>query len=297
LPTRSGKRAAAALVLACGAALAARGARQDATFHAGARTVAIYATVLDHAGHLVTDLAKDDFEVRDNGKPVALSVFSADPAPITISILLDTSGSMRENLPLVITATEKLVAALAPDDTARIGAFGERTLLSPGFTSDHAALLRFLHTRVVAGGPTPLWNALDLGMVYLKDVPGRRVALVFTDGYDTTTLDHGFDAVTKRAESEEVMIYGIGCWGGPGSGDDKPDGNLRKLADHTGGGYAELVWGADLDATFTRVADELHHQYVLGFPPAADGKVHTLDVRVKRPGLSVRARKSYVGES
>ena len=118
---------------------------------------------------------------------------------------------------------------------------------------------------------------------------------MLTDGVDTTTLGHGFDAVKKRADDEEVMIYAVGCWNGPGSGDDKPDGNLRKIADHTGGGYTELTWQDDISATFARVAEELHHQYVLGFTPATfDGKVHNLDIRVKRPGLSARARKTYM---
>jgi hypothetical protein len=92
------------------------------------------------------------------------------------------------------------------------------------------------------------------------------------------------------------MIYAIGCWRGKGSGDDPPDSDLRKLAEFTGGGYSELTWAQsqDLGPTYARIADELHHQYVIGFvPPLLDGKVHELDVRVKRSGLSVRARKSY----
>lgn len=272
---------------------------QATPFRAGVNDVAIYATVLDRDHHLVTDLARDDFDVRDNGAPVALSVFSGDPAPITLGLMLDTSGSMQSNLPLVLTGAEQLIGRLGPDDRARIGAFGRRTIMSPGFTSSHASLLQFLHTRVQAGGETPLWNAVDLMMVYLKDVPGRRVVLVFTDGYDTTTLQHGFDAVRARADTEEVMVYAIGCWNGPGSGpesNDRPDDNLRKIADHTGGGYVELTWSqaSDLGPTFARVADELHHQYVLGFVPfRLDGKTHDLEVRVKRPGLTVRARKTY----
>ena len=269
---------------------------QDATFKAGTHTVAIYATVLDRDHHLVTNLTRDDFEVRDNGKPVALSVFSAEPEPITLGLMLDTSGSMEPNLPLVVEAAGNLIDRLDPADRARIGAFGTRTTLSPSFTADHAALKTFLRTRLRAGGETPLWNAVDVMMVYLKDVPGRRVVLVFTDGYDTTTLAHGFDAVRTRADREEVMIYAIGCWGGPGTDDEKPEGDLRKLADHTGGGYVELTWSesATLTSTFARIADELHHQYVLGFVPSKlDGRTHDLDVRVKGAGLTVRARKNY----
>jgi Ca-activated chloride channel family protein len=225
-----------------------------------------------------------------------MSVFSAKPAPITLGIMLDTSGSMQPNLPLVADATEQLIDGLRPDDRARLGAFGSRTLMSPSFTSDHDDLLRFLQTRVHAGGETPLWNAVDIMLVYLDQEPGRRVVLVFTDGYDTTSGKHGYDAVRTRADREDVMIYAIGCWRGKGSGDDPPDSDLRKLAEFTGGGYSELTWAQsqDLGPTFARIADELHHQYVIGFaPPLLDGKVHELDVRVKRSGLSVRARKSY----
>jgi Ca-activated chloride channel family protein len=278
-------------------ALFSLGMGQGATFRLAANDVAIYATVLDRDHHLVTDLSRDDFEVRDNGRPVALSVFSADPAPIGLGLMLDTSGSMESNLPLVITGAEQLIDRLGPDDRVRIGAFGTRTITSPGFTASHESLLEFLHTRVHAGGETPLWNAVDLMMVYLKDVPDRRVVLVFTDGYDTTTLQHGFEAVRTRADNEDVMLYAIGCWNGPGTGDERPDGNLRKIADHTGGGYVELTWSqsSDLGATFARIADELHHQYVLGFVPTTlDGKTHELDVRVKKAGLTVRARKTYV---
>jgi Ca-activated chloride channel family protein len=272
------------------------GAPQNATFRSGAHEVAIYATVLDRDHRLVTDLARGDFEVRDNGKPVELSVFSADPVPITLGLMLDTSGSMEPELPLVVSAAATLVDRLGPADRARIGAFGSRTLMSPSFTANHASLLQFLKTRVQAGGDTPLWNAVDQMMVALKDIAGRRVVLVLTDGYDTTTLEHGYEAVRRRADAEEIMIYAIGCWNGSGSGDDRPDGDLRKVADHTGGGYVELRWtqASDLSATFSGVADELHHQYVLGFVPARlDGKTHDIEVRVKKSGLSVRARKTY----
>ena len=75
----------------------------------------------------------------------------------------------------------------------------------------------------------------------------------------------------------------------------KPDEGLAKIALETGGGYFELTSTDDLKSTFARVADELHRQYALGFaPPKLDGKAHKLEVRVKRPGMTARARKSYV---
>ena len=105
--------------------------------------------------------------------------------------------------------------------------------------------------------------------------------------------------VVDRARAEEVMVYAIGLesefFNGQRVVRSRPDGGLRKIADETGGGYFELKKTADLAPTFTRVAQELHSQYVIGFTPTElDNKVHKLTVRVKRPGMLPRARRSYV---
>ena len=77
--------------------------------------------------------------------------------------------------------------------------------------------------------------------------------------------------------------------------EQNPDPGLAKIAGESGGGYFELTSTADLASTFTRVADELHHQYVLGFSPAKlDGKIHKLEVRLKQNGMTARSRKSYL---
>ena len=128
---------------------------------------------------------------------------------------------------------------------------------------------------------------------------GRRVVLVFTDGDDTASHIR-LGAVIDRARTEEMMIYAIGLQSEYGVGGGriartKPDRGLRKLAEETGGGYFELEKTTELAPTFTRVAQELHSQYVLGFAPTQlDGRVHKLTVRMKQPGMTARARRSYV---
>ena len=102
-----------------------------------------------------------------------------------------------------------------------------------------------------------------------------------------------------RARADEVMIYAIGLqseyFDGARMVRSKPDSGLKKLADETGGGYFELKKTADLGPTFSRVAQELHSQYVLGFEAKQlDGKVHKLAVKMKQAGMTARARKSYV---
>ena len=115
--------------------------------------------------------------------------------------------------------------------------------------------------------------------------------LAFTDGADTASRG-GLGEVLRRAREEEVMIYGIGLQSEMQGIRTRPDGALRKMAEETGGGYFELKNTDDLGPTFTRVAQELHSQYLLGFEPQTDGKVHKIEVRVKRPGLTARGRRS-----
>jgi len=282
------------------AALAAPRAGQQGVFRGGVQTVAIYATVMDESGHLVTNLEREHFEVFDDGKPQPLTVFKSDVQPVTVVVMLDTSGSMTFNIDRVKAAAEQFVLRLLPDDRARIGSFSDDIRLSPVFTNNRDELVRVLHEDIEYGNPTYLWDALDVSMTALSKETGRRVILVFTDGEDDKSLKCTFDDVMTRAANGNYMIYAIGFHSVIAAQhlNTQPDKHLLPLAEATGGGYFELRQGDDLNATFTRVADELHRQYVLGFSPSVlDGRVHTLDVRVKVEGLTVRARKSYLASA
>jgi VWFA-related protein len=298
-------------------ALAAATIAAQQPFKSGAQTVVVYATVTDSSGHIVTDLARDRFEVYDGGKPQAITTFANDVQPITVVMMLDRSVSMLHNFSLVEEAAGTFVDRLGSSDKARIGSFSNRIEVDPrDFSSDKEELRHILKTELQDPGPTPLWNAMGVGMTALLHQTGRRVILVFTDGMDRPmngrSNNLSLKDVSRRADEEDVMVYGIGLVGDPFAGyggqfsrgglgprpqgqPDRPDPGLEKLAAASGGGYFELTRTADLEGTFARVADELHHQYLLGFTPAkVDGKSHPLEVRVKGEGLTVRARKSYV---
>jgi Ca-activated chloride channel homolog len=312
-----GKAWAAAAALGLVAWPAAIPAQQQPTFKSGAKTVAVYVTVTDGQGRLVPDLTRDDFEVRDNGKPRPIAVFSSEVQPVSVVMMLDRSGSMRGNLGLVQAAAEAFVTALQPADKARIGSFAEKIQIDPErFTSDRQMLLRVLRTKLQEKGPTPLWNSVDAAIDTLKPQDGRRVVLVFTDGGDDPgnfkLNNMSFMDIMLRAQRADVMVYAIGLEsrgmpmiggggggiGGGFGGSNRPDPGLPEIAKETGGGYFELRRGDDLAATFARVADELHRQYLIGFEPLAlDDKMHKLEVRVKKPGLKVRARKEYQAAS
>jgi Ca-activated chloride channel homolog len=290
------KRRAVFVLLAAVLATAAVLAQQQPPFRATVQTVAVYATVLDEAGRLVPNLEREHFEILDNGVPQPLTIFRSDVQPIKVVVMLDTSGSMTLHLQLLKQAAEQFVLRLLPDDRARIGSFSDKIILSDTFTGNRDDLIRVLHNDIQYGNPTHLWDAIDYSMTALSREDGRRVVLVFTDGADAYSKKASFNEVVTRAQNEEFMIYAIGLQGMvPGQGFTRPDKGLRKLADETGGGYFELKGTAELGSTFTRVADELHRQYVLGFSPTSlDGKVHRIDVRIKVPGMTSRARKSYL---
>lgn len=281
-----------------GVALAAAPAAQDQpVFRSAVRTVPIYATVLDAGGRLVPELEQSNFSVLDNGKPAEIALFSSEPQPFTAVVMLDTSASMTANLKLLNRAAEQFLLRLLPVDRAQVGAFNDKIQLSGEFTNDRDALIAALDD-LYFGNPTRLNDAIAASLDALQGIDGRRVILVFTDGEDTASRVR-FNTVMDRARDEEVMVYSIGLeseyFNGVRVVRSRPTRDLRKISEETGGGYFELKETAELAPTFSRVAQELRSQYLIGFAPAAlDGKVHKLEVRVNRPGMTVRARRSYL---
>jgi Ca-activated chloride channel family protein len=272
-------------------------AEEPQVFRAGARTeVPVYATVIDGSGRLVPDLERTDFTVLDDAKPVELTLFSNTSQPFTAVVMLDTSASMTNNLEFLKNAAEQFLIRLLPVDRAQVGAFNDKIQFSGEFTNDRDSLIAALD-ELQFGNPTRLNDAIAASLDALKGIEGRRVVVVFTDGDDTASKT-GFRTVLERARDEEVMVYAIGLESEYLSMGrvirTRPTRDLRRIADETGGGSFELKKTDELAPTFTRVAQELRSQYLLGFAPATlDGKVHRIDVRT-RPGYTVRARRSYL---
>jgi Ca-activated chloride channel family protein len=296
-------------------ALGAAG-RQQPVFRGAGDAVRVFATVTDRDGQLVTTLTRNDFEVRDEGKPQPITLFDNTPQRIRLIVMLDVSGSMEGNLPLLRAGAGQLFTRLRPDDVARVGVFGHEVIISPSFTRDPTGLLAALPQMIATDAPTPLWRAIDEALdAFGPATDERSVILVLSDGKDsgpTRFGQHFFSQaeIIDRARNDDVMVYGIGMRSrsvrprqpglGPGGLQamlmaDLPDPGLALVAQETGGGYTEIRFGQDLAAAFAQVADELHSQYLLGFaPPKRDGKVHDLSVHVAQRGLKARARRSYV---
>src|SRR5207245_1411102 len=288
----------ACLILAASAVAAGEQAPPlQPSFKSGMRIVSIFATVSVADRRRWPTLTQEYFEILDNEKPQLVVFFNNEVQPITVIVMLDTSLSMTGSIALLRAAAEQFVLRLLPADKGRLGAFNDKIQMSAAFTSDRDELVSEIKDLDFGNG-TKLWEAVAAGLDELKGIEGRRVILVFTDGDDTAS-NVGLGTVVDRARAEDVMVYAIGLESNYFNGQrmvrSKPDRGLRRIADETGGGYFELEKTADLAPTFTHVAYELHSQYVIGFTPTQlDGRVHKLTVKVKQPGMTARARRSYV---
>jgi Ca-activated chloride channel family protein len=274
---------------------------QQATFKAGTSIVPVLTTVTDNQGRLVPNLEQDEFTILDNGKPQPITLFQNETQPFTVVVMLDFSFSMTTHLELLKQATEQFILRMLPADKGQVGAFSDKIQFSGEFTNDRDDLVAALKD-LQFGNPTRLYDAIEASIDMLKDVEGRKIVLVFTDGDDTASRK-GMGDVLDRAKATETMIYAIGLESefpvGPGRMQrTRPDRGLRKLADETGGGYFELKKTTELAPTFTRVAQELHSLYTIGFQPTVlDNKEHRLEVKMKQAGQTGRARRSYIASA
>ena len=282
---------------ACAAVPALSGvAAQEATFRSSTRIVPVLTTVLDAQGRLIPNLEREQFTILDNGKPQTITFFENEVQPFTAVVILDFSASMTANLERLKQATEQFLIRMLREDKAQVGAFSDKIQFSGEFTSDRDDLIAALDD-LQFGNPTRLYDAIDASVDLLDEVEGRKVVLAFTDGDDTASR-RGMGDVLDKAKDKEVMIYAIGLESVFFNQRTRPDRGLRRLADETGGGYFELKKADDLGPTFTRVVQELHSLYTLGFSPAAlDGKEHKLEVKTSQPGTTARARKSYIASA
>jgi len=276
-------------------------------FRTATEVVSVYTTVQDQATRLVPDLEQSDFVITDNGKEQPITVFSNAITPFSAVVMLDRSGSMIDHQNVIRDAAMAFVVRLLADDQARIGSFGDApgnaiALNPPTFTSSKDELVSVLQTPILDGGNSPVWMSINQAVTALSFQTGRRVVVIFTDGHDApapSPIVVKIQELVERVRLANVMVYALAFTDVKrrtgGVQITPPDPDLRRLADDSGGGYFEVTDAERLGPLFTRVAEELHRQYWLGFaPPVRDGKVHQIAVKVKRPGMTARARQSYV---
>lgn len=272
----------------------------------------------------VSDLRQEDFEVVADGQQRPIQSFARDAESLTLVLLVDLTNSltgagvsgrfvqMRDSAfglsaGELRNAAERFLERLVPGDRARVGAITGRLSLSPSFTSDprelaKAARAELDRTERERHGPSPIWDAVDAAVTALQGEAGRRTIVLFTDGKASGDRI-GMGEAADHAVAAGVNVNIVAPFQSPPIPQDRgailvrPDRSLGAVADVTGGVLISQVEAKERkpNLLLTTVLPRLRTAYRLGFAPAArDGKLHRLEVRVKKEGLTVRARKGHV---
>jgi VWFA-related protein len=249
--------------------------------------VILWATVTDKKDNLITGLAQDEFTVLEDGVEQKILEFYPEDRPITLAILLDSSGSMRDKMREVHKAAGAFVETLRPEDRAMVIDFDDKVFLIQDLTSDHDDLTEAI-TTTQALGATAIYDAMHAAFRKIKNIKGRRAIVLLSDGDDTAS-QFGYKRILEEAKAHNVIIYGIGL----GGGDRKV---LKEFPDVTGGRAFFVDKAEDLAGVYQRIALELRRQYYLTYSTTNDtwdGRWVKVEVNSSNPKHKVRARRGY----
>jgi VWFA-related protein len=281
-----------------------RQSQDSPRFTTGTALVHVTATVTDRDGRFASGLGKDDFFVFDNDVRQDIAQFSAERSPVSLGILLDTSGSMTEDrLTTAQMSIDRLVAdRLDKDDELFFIEFGYSAVLSQEWTSDHRLIRRAVADVRRPTGDTAMYDAIALALPTAQSGQrGKKALLLISDGNDTKSVVT-LDELRGRILNSDVLVYAIGIdetsRPQPRKGERIDGDRLRQITDATGGRTEIVRTGRSLNAAVARIGDELGHQYSIGYVSNRphDGKWHPIRVETRDRRLNVRARHGYTSE-
>jgi VWFA-related protein len=286
-------------VAASGAAQAPPPAPKPFTLEVDVDVVSVTAVVLDKkTGRFVRGLEPKHIVLLEDGVAQEVSYFreassaEEERVPLSVVLVLDTSGSMSQNIRFLREAVVNFVYKLEAVDKAMVVSFNESVKGSAEFTGDIDRLERFVEGLQAWGG-TSLYDAIHYALGRVKDEPGRKAVVIFSDGADTTStlVDR---EVVDYARAVEATVYSIG-FKGSGFMASSPRGFLRKIANETGGQFFAPGKIGDLIAVFNAISDELKNHYLLAYSPTrpSDGTWRSIELRLERKDTEVRVRKGY----
>jgi VWFA-related protein len=299
------KGVAAAVGLGLVAGVAAVWAQQreaPAVFTSDTRLVVCHTTVVDKSGHLVTNLSKDQFTVLEDGKPQEIKVFRREDIPVSLGLIIDNSGSMREKRAKVEAADLALVKDSNPEDEVFVVNFNDEAFLdlphNKDFTNDIKELEEAL-TRVDSRGGTAMRDAIRMSIDHLKEKAhkDKKALVIVTDGNDNSSVI-SIENLVRAAQQSEVLIYGVGLLGEEERREAmRAQRALKALAEATGGEVFFPKDTAEVDKIAHQVARDIRNQYTIEYTPsntAMDGQFRKIEVKVNAPGnLKVRTRNGY----
>ena len=290
----------AAPLLAATAEAQAPATPKPPTFGLEVEVVSVTAVIYDKSGHFIHDLKTDDVELLEDGVKQDLTYFKeaggagAEKIPLSVVLVLDTSGSMQRNISFLREAASSFVGKLQDVDQAMLVQFNETVKGSADFTGDVERLDDFIEALEAWGG-TSLYDATHYALGRIKDQPGRKALVVFTDGADTTSRLKEQEVI-DYARSVEATVYCIGFKGEPGFLGGSPRGFLKKIAEDTGGAFFAPDRIGELIKIFGGISEELHQHYALAYTPkrGPDGTFRAIQLRLtSRKDAEVRVRKGY----
>ena len=271
-----------------------------AVFRADTRRVVLHASVVDRKGNLVTDLPEDAFTVYENNEQQEIKEFLREDVPVSMGLIIDSSGSMRDKRHQVESAALALVKASNPQDEVFIVNFNDSAFLDTPFTNKIEKMEEGL-TRIDSRGGTAMRDAVSMSIDYLHDEAkkDKKVLLVVTDGNDNTSSpDNTLEKLVNKAQRSEVLLYAIGLLNQEQRRERKRAERALKALTEASGGMAYFPDETDeVDAICMQVAHEIRNQYVIIYSPTnqnLDGSYRQIRVEVKgRNRLQVRTRTGY----
>jgi Ca-activated chloride channel homolog len=272
------------------------------TFSVRVNLVRLLVSVRDQAGAPITNLNRDDFEVLDSDAPQHISVFEQNTSlPLSVAVLIDSSGSTQIDLHYEIDSVLKFIPALLragnPDDSFALFSFNWRTNMEVDYSRSQKRAERVLHGLHGEGG-TSLYDAIYLASNTLSGRDGRHVMVIVTDGGDTTSYKHFEDAL-QSAQEADVVLYPIVAVPIANDAGRNLGGEhaLATLAKSTGGRIFYPEGFDRLDAAFGDILRDLRTQYLLGFYPQGVPEqrrsYHPVTVKVRGGGMRVSSRSGY----
>jgi Ca-activated chloride channel family protein len=270
----------------------------DVTFRADTRLVVLPISVADKNGKLVTDLKQNAFKVFENGVEQPIKIFKREDVPVSLGIIIDNSGSMKEKRQKVEIASLDMVKASNPQDEVFIVNFNDEAWLDVPMTSDIKAMQAGVE-RIDSRGGTAMRDAISMSIDYLKKEGKRqkKVLLVITDGNDNASTIN-LEKLVSRAQQNEVLLFAIGLL----NEEERHEARIAKRALDTiareSGGLTFYPKGvADVDQIALQVAHEIRNQYTIAYSPTVpqmDGSFRQIKVTVNGPGHPlVRTRTGY----
>lgn len=262
----------------------------SAQFTSSVNIVEVYVSVVDKDGRPVKGLTQDDFELAEDSRPQSISTFVAGDFPLTAALALDASFSMAGRpLQTVKGAGKAFLGALRPEDESLIVGMSSRVEVVAGPTVPRARQLAAIDG-LSAWGTTTLYDAVIASIDAVDGARGRRALVILSDGDDRYS-EATADVTLMRARRSNVMVYPVAL------GRARP-GIFAELSAVTGGRSFHSRDYTGVDQIMVRIAEELREQYLLGYTPtrppmSGADEWRSISVKVKREGVSVRARNGY----